>query len=85
MKHLISLLMYQENIDQNSLLLIFVKLDQAVQEASDHQLIQILSFLDCSDGSALPFSSGLFSPRPEIQLAAARIIFRLFVQKVKSC
>lgn len=81
-KHLVFKLLYQDSIEPNSLISIFSRIDQLVQVASDAQLVQILSYLDHSDGSALPFSSGLFHPRPEIQVAAARIILRLFVQKV---
>ncbi|KAJ3312396.1 hypothetical protein HDV04_003146 [Boothiomyces sp. JEL0838] len=60
----------------------FLVLDQIVQEASDAQLVEILSYLTSSDGSCLPFAYGLYHERREIRLAAARIILRLFIQKL---
>ncbi|KAI8913699.1 docking domain of Afi1 for Arf3 in vesicle trafficking-domain-containing protein [Gorgonomyces haynaldii] len=78
----LSKLMYSEHLDIPSLIQCYEILDTAIQSASDPQLIQILSQLPSKDGSAFPFSIGLFHPRHEIQMAAARIILRLHVQKI---
>jgi hypothetical protein len=61
---------------------IFFTIDAMVQSASDDGIIEILSFMTSSDGSCLPFSFGLFHNRPEIYLCAARIILRLYIQKL---
>lgn len=61
---------------------IFFTVDALVQSASDNGIIEILSFMTSSDGSCLPFSFGLFHERPEIYLSAARIILRLYIQKL---
>jgi hypothetical protein len=81
-KGLVFRLIHQDVIDESNLLYIYYEMDQLIQAASDAQLVEILSYLEHSDGSALPFSAGLFHARQEIQMAAARIILRLFVQKV---
>lgn len=67
----------------NSILIDLVKqIDKAVQCASEDQLVQILSYINHSDGSALPFSPGLFHGRPEVRIGCARIIQRLFICKI---
>ena len=78
----ISKLIYLENIETDELIRIYFELDQAVQLASDYQLIEILAHLPPGDGSAYPFSFGLFHARPEIYTCAARIILRVFIQKL---
>ncbi|KAH6576898.1 hypothetical protein BASA62_001133 [Batrachochytrium salamandrivorans] len=60
----------------------FCIMDYLVQEASDDELVEILSYLPTTDGSCLPFSIGLFHERPEVRAAAAHIIQRLFLQKI---
>ena len=61
---------------------LYMLFDHLVCESNDEQLVEIMSFLPACDGAALPFSAGLFHARPEVRNAAARIIQRLFLQKV---
>ena len=60
----------------------FFLMDKIVQGASDPQLLEVLSLLPSTDGACLPFSLGLCHERPEVHLAAARIISRLFITKL---
>ncbi|OAJ42986.1 hypothetical protein BDEG_26371 [Batrachochytrium dendrobatidis JEL423] len=60
----------------------FCIMDYLVQEASDDELMEILSYLPTTDGGCLPFSIGLYHERPEVRMAAAHIIQRLFLQKM---
>ena len=69
-------------MEPGSIMKIFLSLDKLVQLASDPQLVELLSGLTSSDGACLPFAFGLFHERFEVQLAAARIILRLYIQKV---
>ena len=57
-------------------------LDYVVQAADDDQIVDILALFTWSDGSAFPISPALFHERPAIRLSAARIIQRLFLQKL---
>ncbi|KAJ3348789.1 hypothetical protein HDU91_006503 [Kappamyces sp. JEL0680] len=61
---------------------LFFHLDTLVQHATNHQIIELLSYLTSSDGACVPFSYGLYHERPEINQAAARIILRLYIQKL---
>jgi hypothetical protein len=60
----------------------FLRLDSIIQRSNENQMLEILSMLKSNDGSCFPFSFGLFQERFEVQFAAARIILRLFCQKV---
>jgi len=77
-----SLLFPSPDVNTDEFIRIFFTLDALVQSASDNGIIEILSFITCSDGGCQPFAFGLFHERPEIYLSAARIILRLYVQKL---
>jgi hypothetical protein len=61
---------------------LFFTLDWLVLSATDHQLVELLSYMTSSDGACVPLSYGLFHERMELRQAAARIILRLYVSKV---
>jgi hypothetical protein len=73
---------YGTSIKMDSLIRMFHTLDELVQCASDHQILEILASLQQTEGSCAPFSFGLFHERMEIRMAAARIILCIYAQKV---
>jgi hypothetical protein len=69
-------------VDVNDLIRIYLTLDLVIQQSSDAKIYELLSGLPVTDGYCLPFSHGLFHDRIEIQMAAARIIMKIYIQKV---
>ena len=75
-------LQFGELIPSGEIVKIFTRLDAQVQKASDEQILEILASVKSSDGACVPFSYGLFHHRFEVRTTAARMINRLYMQKV---
>ena len=76
-------LQFGELIPSGEVVKLFVRLDAQIQQASDEQILEILASTKSSNGACAPFSFGLFHERFEVRITAARIIMRLYLQKVE--